>query len=226
MLDYINSISLRRVIIGIAITSLIIDITSKSTQSIIVTSNNDLLLVIANSCFYFILLKKTLANNSQETKLKTLLAIGSIMLIISRFIVAYDIHEFTQFWGIAGITSTEASTKYLQEVTQPKTIPFLIMGNGLIIYFFYRLSQNVNPVLKKSIRFLGIWSLILYIMYIYVLYSIVVYYVLSIEATTSVDTSQLLSFKSIQKWNLNIFWYISLIILYRKVKIANIDIKL
>ena len=140
---FIDSIDLRTAIIWTIIISLITDIISRSTTNAVPTmAINGIFLLIVNLCFYFILLKKTLKASDKEQKLKLILLIGSSLLLITQFIILYDIYKVINSWGIfVSAAPAEEWGKYMQEVTYPKTILFSILGGGLIIYFFYLLSK-------------------------------------------------------------------------------------
>ena len=208
---FIDSIDLRTAIIWTIIISLITDIISRSTTNAVPTmAINGIFLLIVNLCFYFILLKKTLKAGDKEPKLKLILLIGSSLLLITQFIILYDIYEVIHSsWGIfASAAPAEEWGKYIQEVTYPKTILFSILGGGLIIYFFYLLSKYTYPELKHAIRFLGIWSIVCNWITSIIIAIVIVF--LSTEDTP-------INIESITKWNINVFWYIALFLLYNKV---------
>lgn len=96
----------------------------------------------------------------------------------------------------------------MQEVTYPKTILFSILGGGLIIYFFYLLSKYTYSELKHAIRFLGIWSIVCNWITSIIITIVIVF--LSTDDTP-------INIENITKWNINVFWYIALFLLYNKV---------
>lgn len=147
--------------------------------------------------------------SDKEQKLKLILLIGSSLLLITQFIILYDIYKVINSWGIfVSAAPAEEWGKYMQEVTYPKTILFSILGGGLIIYFFYLLSKYTYPELKHAIRFLGIWSIVCNWITSIIITIVIVF--LSTDDTP-------INIENITKWNINVFWYIALFLLYNKV---------
>lgn len=67
--------------------------------------------------------------SDKEQKLKLILLIGSSLLLITQFIILYDIYKVINSWGIfVSAAPAEEWGKYMQEVTYPKTILFSILG--------------------------------------------------------------------------------------------------
>lgn len=219
MLKFIDSINLRTAIIWTIIITLLIDIISRFTENAIPTiATNGLFLLIVNFCFYFILLKKTLKNSDKEQKLKFTLLIGSALLLISQFIILYDIYGVIHSsWGMfVSAAPAEKWGEYMYNVTYPKTILFSVLGGGLIIYFFYLLSKYTYPELKFAIRFLGIWSIVCNWITSTIITTVIV--LLSID-DTSIDI------ETIIKYNINIFQYIALFLLYNKADKITYELK-
>lgn len=206
----IDGIDLKTAITWTTIITLVIDIITRFIANTIPTmAINGLFILVVNFCFYFILMKKILKANDKEQKIKFILLIGGTLSLISQLITLYDIYEVIHSWGMfASAAPAEEWGKYMQEVTYPKTILFSILGGGLIIYFFYLLSKYTYPELKHAIRFLGIWSIVCNWITSTIITIVIVF--LSTDDTP-------INIESITKWNINIFWYIALILLYNKV---------
>lgn len=206
----IDSIDLKTAIIWTIVISLITDLISKATTDVIAQplAINDLFLLIVKICFYYILLKKTLKISDKEQNVKFTLFAGSALLLISQVVVLYDIHEAMHSWGMfASAIPTEEWGKFLQEKTYPKIMLFLILGKGIIMYFFYLLSKYAYPDLKQIIRFLGIWSIVCNWI-ISVIIVIVIFFLSADDAFQNMESAT--------KWYVDIFWYIALLILYKK----------
>lgn len=206
----IDSIDLKTAIIWTIVISLITDLISKATRDVITQplAINGLFLLIVKICFYYILLKKTLKISDKEQNVKFTLFTGSALLLISQVVVLYDIHEAMHSWGMfASAVSAEEWGKFLQEKTYPKIMLFLILGEGIIMYFFYLLSKYAYPDLKQIIRFLGIWSIVCNW-----IISVIVRVVVIFLSTNDV----FINMESVIKWDIDIFWYIALLILYKK----------
>ena len=206
----IDSIDLKTAIAWTTIITLVIDIITRFIANTVPTmATNGLFQSIVIFCFYFILLKKILKANDKEQKLKFILLTGGTLSLISQLITLYDIYGVIHSWGMfASAAPAEEWGKYMQKVTYPKTILFSILGGGLIIYFFYLLSKYTYPELKHTIRFLGIWSIVCNWITSAIITFVIVF--LSTEDTP-------INIESITKWNINIFWYIALFLLYNKV---------
>lgn len=206
----IDGIDLKTAITWTTIITLVIDIITRFIANTIPTmAINGLFILVVNFCFYFILMKKILKANDKEQKIKFILLIGGTLSLISQLITLYDIYEVIHSWGMfASAAPAEEWGKYMQEVTYPKTILFSILGGGLIIYFFYLLSKYTYPELKHAISFLGIWSIVCNWITSTIITIVIVF--LSTDDTP-------INIESITKWNINIFWYIALILLYNKV---------